>query len=330
MNKSKISILTDPLPFKRNYIIQHSKNFFRFLRGNLFKNKLIRQKTIYRGHPAVTRSLINGFKKCKIEHNYNPKNINNLFDAVIVLAGVETLKQAIYLKKKGYIKNLFAGPNILNFGNEHNFLIGSSEVDLIIVPSEWVRSMMLEDLPSFNDKICVWPAGVDTDYWSPTKNIHKDRILIYDKGDESPSRLDLYINFLQKFSFKVDIVRYNKKKSYTPEKFKNKLESAKLMIGFTGGSESQGIAWAEAWSMDVPTLIESKSSNIIHGRHVMTSTAPYLNASTGDFFDNFRDFRTKFNSSLNNSEKFKPRDWVINNMSDEVIAQNLYNKISQC
>ena len=78
MNKSKISILTDPLPFKRNYIIQHSKNFLRFLRGNFFKNKLIGQKTIYRGHPAVTRSLVNGFKKCKIEHNYNPKNINIL------------------------------------------------------------------------------------------------------------------------------------------------------------------------------------------------------------------------------------------------------------
>ena len=104
VNKYKITILTDPLPIGMNFYFILLKKIF-----NLIKNLVSRQKRFknfyykkwsYGGHPAVTRSIITGFKKCKINFNYNPQEIGNLSDNVLVLAGIKTLKQAIYLKKK--------------------------------------------------------------------------------------------------------------------------------------------------------------------------------------------------------------------------------------
>jgi hypothetical protein len=153
MNKYKITVLTDPLPIGINFYYIFLKKIF-----NLIKNLVGRQKRLknskwnYGGHPAVTRSIISGFKKCKINFNYNPQRVGNLSDNVLVLAGVKTLKQAIYLKKNGYIKKIFAGPNIVTFSNDQNFLLSSPEIDIVIVPSEWVRSIYVKDLPCLKKK----------------------------------------------------------------------------------------------------------------------------------------------------------------------------------
>jgi hypothetical protein len=329
MNKIKITVLTDPLLHGKNLLFGCGKYIIKSLMNLLLEPKSFYYGFTYGGHSAVTRSLLTGFSNCKIDFNYNPKNIRNLSDTVLVLAGVRALKQAIYFKKKGYIKKIFAGPNIATFTKDENYLLGSPEIDLLIVPSEWVRSVYLEDIPSLKDKIFVWPAGVDINYWSPIKN-NKNRILIYNKYGNFKNDISKYINYLQQSSLKFDIVENSKKKSYTSQKYKDLLQNARLVVGFTGGSESQGIAWAEAWAMNVPTLIQSKSSNIISGRNVLSSTAPYLCSYTGLFFNNFDDFINKLEVCMHENNKFFPRKWIIDNMSDEVVAQKLYKKILSC
>lgn len=329
MNKIKITVLTDPLFYGKYLFFEYAKYVIKSARNLLFKPKSFYYALNYGGHPAVTRSLLAGFSKCKIDFNYNPKKIGNLSDTVLVLAGVRTLKQAIYLKKRGYVSKIFAGPNIATFTKDENYLLGSAEIDLLIVPSEWVRSIYLEDIPSLKDKILVWPAGVDVNYWSP-KNNQKDRILIYNKYGDSTRDIKPYIKFLKESSLKFDILEYSKNNSYASEEYRDLLQNARLVIGFTGGSESQGIAWAEAWAMDVPTLIQSKSSNIIRDRNVLSSTAPYLCSSTGLFFNNFDDFKIKLRACLHDDNSFFPRNWVIDNMSDEVVAKKLYKKILSC
>ena len=104
------------------------------------------------------------------------------------------------------------------------------------------------------------------------------------------------------------------------------LQKSKLLIGFSTG-ESQGIAWAEAWACDVPTLIIKNDFHIQKGKKYKTSTSPYLCDENGLFFDDLNDFSKKFKFAISNLEKFQPREWIINNMSDEYSSLLLYNFI---
>jgi hypothetical protein len=92
------------------------------------------------------------------------------------------------------------------------------------------------------------------------------------------------------------------------------------MVGFVI-DESQGLAWAEAWSADVPTLIWRNIENSNRGRSYVTSTAPYLSINTGLFFDDFENFKIIFAKWESKKDEFRPREWVLENMSDEVCAR---------
>ena len=325
MQNFKITILTDPLPYGKNMLFVYAKKIFRFLQNLIFKSKFSYYKPKYGGHPAVTRSLVEGFKKCKIKYNYNPKKIEDLYENVIVLSGVKTLKQTLFFKKKGYIKKIFAGPNIVTFAKNENNLLGSPGIDLIIVPSAWVSSVYQKDIPFIKKKIFIWPSGVDESYWSLNKKI-RNQVLIYNKIDRSNDNLNSYISFLKKLSIKYQILSVNKNNRYSSKKFRKLLQSSIMMIGLSN-SESQGICWAEAWAMNVPTLIQFKSSNLIDGRNIAISSAPYLCSDTGLFFKNTKDFKKKVKFILKNPQKFSPRDWVLKNMTDEVVAKKILKKI---
>lgn len=72
---------------------------------NFLKLILLKKVQIYSGHYAVVRSLQEGLKLNGINFNYNPDKINQIGEHVHVLAGVNTLKMAIMLKKKMLLKN---------------------------------------------------------------------------------------------------------------------------------------------------------------------------------------------------------------------------------
>jgi hypothetical protein len=95
-----------------------------------------------------------------------------------------------------------------------------------------------------------------------------------------------------------------------------------VLIGFVL-NESQGIAWAEAWSVDVPTLLWKQDYVTYKGRTYRSSTAPYLTPQTGVFFQSLTEFEKVFEDWDNNRNQFHPRQWVLENMSDEVRTRAL-------
>lgn len=323
----KITILTDPIPYGKIYLKEYLKIFIRFFRDILFNPKQNYNKSKFRGHFAVTRSLVTGFMKSKYEFNYNPKKISKLYENVIVLAGVKTLKQCIELKEMGLIKNLYAGPNIVIFSKDHNSIIANTQIDYVITPSKWVSEMYIKDCPILTNKCIEWPAGIDIDYWSPDLKIKKSQIIIYDKRIQtSKVEINEYINFIKSYGFSVKILKYG---TYTHKDYFDELNKTQLMICFSNGSESQGIAWNEAWSMNVPTLILESNSNVYSGKFYACSSAPYLNSKNGSFFYDIDSFKNEFNKWINKKNIYEPRKWSIINASDEISAKCLYHKLMQ-
>jgi hypothetical protein len=334
MRKPNVSVLTDPMPWGSEFFIESARRFLRFCRDLLIRRRAHYKHSEYRGHPAVTRSLVQGLDAIGAHYNYNPKYPWNLSDTIIVLAGVRTLRQAIELKKKGRIKKLLAGPNIVEFSSDENSILASDAIDLVITPSQFVSELYIEDNMKLRDKIFTWPAGVDTSFWcpGPTKNYNSNQILIFDKRltSDNPDRIRPYVDYLIKSGWSVNIIVRCGDRGYTHIEYRELLRNASLMIGFTIGSESQGIAWSEAWAMDVPTLIFRNTTNILRGRKYNCSTAPYLNNDNGLFFDNFADFKSKFEYWISRRDEFNPRAWLVNNLSDEVCASKLYSRALEC
>ena len=274
----------------------------------------------YRGHPAVTRSLVEGLQKIHVDANYNPRSFGRIGETVLVLSGIPALKQAIQLKRKGYIKKLLAGPNMVEFPSDYDGLAASPELDFYVINCEWTKDLYEKDSPALAGRCVIWPAGVDTEYWKPDPAQLRDTILIYEKQRKGPvGPVEPYQQWLEQQGYKVQIIKCGE---YTLAEFLHALQRAQLMVGFVI-DESQGIAWAEAWSADVPTLIWRNTRNSIRGRSYECSTAPFLTDDNGMFFDDLEHFKRVFSKWSATQSAFRPRQWVLKNMSDEVCARLL-------
>lgn len=316
-----LSVLTEPLPLGMEYFIRIAKLIVRHTR-KLDLNGAVK----YGGHPSVTRSLVEGLRAIGASFNYNPKKKRDLGKDVVVLSGVRTLKQAIKLKQLGAIERIFAGPNIVVRSIDHDSIIASPEIDFVITPSEWVSKAYIEEAPELTSKCIEWAAGVDVEFWKPNPNIERTHVLIFTKPQIGPiPDLAPYAKYLERNGYLVDLIQYG---SFTQEEYRSKLNRAKLLVGFVA-SESQGIAWAEAWAMDVPTLIQERTSNVIDGKLFSPcSSAPYLTDQTGAIFKNFKEFEYILSTFKGPTSSLRPRCWVIEEMADIVSSRALLSAIN--
>jgi len=273
------------------------------------------------GHHGVTRSLLSGLKRMGITFEYNV--FDKQIDTVIILSGINYLKESIQLKKAGKIKKLVAGPNLVTRANEYGGICAQKEVDLCIVPSEWVKIAYEEEVRALQGRIKTWAAGVDENFWIPSKS-RRSKIILYWKT-ETEGFIGQIERVLQRFHFEVVRVRYD---TYSKEQYRNSLKQAALAV-FISRSESQGIALMEAWAMNVPTFVWNPEKLIAHGRtYSRVSSAPYLTPLTGCFWKNVDELAGLLNTFVNNSFAFKPREYVLEHFTDTCAAQNMLNIIS--
>lgn len=314
-----LTVLTDPVPVGIRRPIEAAKDLGRMVKYAL-KPMPHFMRSPYRGHFAVTRSLIEGLRKIEVHTTYNPRSMADVADVILVLSGVEALRQAIRFRRNGTIKRLLAGPNILVFASDHGGVITAPEVDLCITPSEITSRMYVEECRTLEGRCPAWPAGVDTEFWKPMSGVERDTVLIFEKQVKGPvGPIKEYREMIESLGYKVQVLTYG---SFSHADYRRALQYSMLMIGFVR-DESQGIAWAEAWAADVPTLIWRNTANTHRGRTYFCSTAPYLTSETGMFFDGMNDFESTFLKWKSKRDSFKPRRWVLENMSDEVSAREL-------
>lgn len=305
----QITVLTDP-PFKLYYFLKWLK--FKLKHKNIPK---------YGGHHAVTRSVVEGLQKIGVDVNYNPSFFKT-HKIVYVPGGINGLKYAIFLKKFGFIKYLIAGPNLFISPSE-NKIIKNKELDIIIVNSVWVKDFFIENEPKLLNKIKILPAGVDANFWMPDGNKKNNKnILIYYKRPTKKLFFELK-QFLENKNFNVETIYCG---NYTIDRYKQALNRNYCLIHLVE-QESQGLSLSESWSMNVPTFVWNPGIFYWDGKNYDASSAPYLNESTGKFFINLQNFIEIYNQNYLEN-KFAPREWLLNNLSDEKCAEKLLSIIN--
>ena len=272
----------------------------------------------YSGPDAVLDSLVRGLTNAGVTFEVNP--FRPRFKTVHVLAGIDALKDAIRLKRLEKIEKLLAGPALVINPTQHQSLIASPEIDLILQPAQWVKSYFISKNPSLEQRIRIWPAG------SRVPEVASSRSgpwIIYSKN-YGASELPQIKKTMKDAGIPFEILEYG---SFSRKDFYKKLETASGMV-YLSRSESQGIALQEAWIRNVPTLV-LQSTQMVYGTDTWPDrqiNAPYLRGELGAFFEVYQ-----LADMIEKTKQLKPAETARALFSDQATTKiylDILNEIS--
>ena len=281
----------------------------------------------YPGHYALVRSVVEGLRAIEADFNFNPRAFSNLARIVYAPAN-EALLQALELKRRGAIDFLVAGPVNALFPDDCDGILQQPEIDLVIVPSAWTTNLY-RGLPDLLAKCRVCACGVDAETWKPSGARKEQTALVYWKSGDERFCADVEAMVRRAGLEPLRVrSRHGEHNIFTPETLRQMLDRSVVAV-FLSTFETQGIALAEAWSMNVPTIVwDPQGDAEWQGRHFTSgSSAPYLTPSTGTAARDAAAIEPALRHALATLADFQPREWVLANMTDAICSRRLYELI---
>jgi hypothetical protein len=285
------------------------------------------QPSRYPGHYALVRSVVEGLRAIHADFNFNPRSFGQLARVVYAPAN-EALLQGAEMKRRGAVDFLVAGPVNALFADDCDSILQMPEIDLVIVPSEWTIDFY-RGVPDLVRKSRVCPCGVDAEHWKPTLR-QKERVAVvyWKSGDER--FCEAVEAIVRRCGLEPLRVRsqHGEHHIFEPAAFREALDRAVVGV-FLSTFETQGIALAEAWSMDVPTMVWNPRGEAEWRGRTFTSksSSPYLTPSTGAAWRTIDDLEPVLNRALRSLRDFQPRAWVLTHMTDAICSEMLYQLI---
>ena len=218
------------------------------------------------------------------------------------------------------------GPHFSVFPVKHQMDLIKNINSTYVQPSEWAACVWSNNVLCNNLKIKSLPFGVDTNKFNELNPINeRNDVFIYYKG-RTPNDLNLIEHFLKNKNINYTIFSYRNR--YNENDYINYLQKSKYGI-WVDAHESQGFALQESLSCNVPLLVWNiKSMNQEYGQNyddIPATTIPYWDERCGEYFYKIEELEDKFNLFLSKIELYKPREYILDNLSFEVCEQKLLN-----
>ena len=210
------------------------------------------------------------------------------------------------------------GPQVWLFDGYGQFLIENQNYyKKIIAPSEWVKNKFITKFNLPEDKLAVWPVGIEE-----FNNIREPNYdcLIYFKRREQ-KELDAVKQFLDNKNLSYKMVEYG---GYGEDGFKQLVNSAKFCF-LINGTESQGIAVQEIMSMGVPIIAWDIKEWLDQGEayRVPATSIPYWDKRCGEVFFNIDDLEVTFSKFYATLDQYDPKAFIKDNLSFECSVKTL-------
>ena len=266
------------------------------------------------GPGKVVKNLIKGLEKNNVEFILNGEPI----------IGIKKICLSNHHVLNGNIDDFFIGPNICTLPIDNGIVMGK-KYKKYIVNSDWTYNAYKKWLPE--DKLDIWPVGIDTDLFSNKSEIKKEYdCLIYFKR-RNDSDLNFVENFLKNNNQTYNIIKYG---SYNEEYFIDLISKSKYGI-VIDNCESQGIAIQEMMSCNLPILVWDVKTWNDRGPslEVSATSIPYWSNKCGEFFFYKEELNNIFEIFYSKIKEYNPRDFILNNLSLEKKAQDLINILKQ-
>jgi hypothetical protein len=233
------------------------------------------------------------------------------------LSAILKIKNKIAPNSKIIIHHGFSHPNELKNKGILDY------IDLILVPSEWVKKLFISEMNGIKTKVKSFPFPC-SDITQSGDNIQRgDLILVYDKCEGFRPKPD-YSDFMTEIkefannnAMEVKIISYG---NYEQMEYIRQLRECRFMI-YLSQQETQGLALMQAWAQNTPTLIYDKE--IGHWDNVVcpASSAPYYDPKVGLKFKNSAQLESSL--FLMMEKCFTPKSYYDANFSKEKIFNDL-------
>jgi len=221
------------------------------------------------------------------------------------------------------------GPQFSVFPTENLLQIkGKNSVYNLL--SEWVVNIWKQSNLTNHLNLVTLPFGVDTNKFISILPIERrENVLVYFKH-RNPTHLVFIEKFLKISGIKYEVYSYDKK--YDEIDYLRFLQNTKYGI-WIDAHESQGFALQEALSCDVPLLVWNVTSmsdeyGSKYDNSLLATTIPYWDNKCGEYFYNDNEFINKYNLFMSKLNTYKPREYILENLSIEVCENKLIDKIN--
>jgi hypothetical protein len=160
---------------------------------------------------------------------------------------------------------------------------------------------------------------VETEKFKDIKPIlERELVFVYYKL-RIPEELYFVESFLKSKNINYRIFSYTHR--YDENEYLNYLKNSKYGI-WLGRHESQGFALEESLSCNVPLLVwDVLSMNQEYGQHysdIPATVIPYWDERCGEFFYDAEDLEKTFGIFMSKINDYKPREYILENLSLEV------------
>lgn len=289
----------------------------------------------HRGPGKVAQNLILGLKKIGISlHSQYDSRQPWKYSGYLQNCHFETLSYFAETKRP-----VLMGPNLFVVPTDNPYICTSFKN--FVVPSNWVKDFY-QTFDLMKDKnIFSWSVGIDTDTWNFGGPITNDPLdcFIYFKN-RSKQDLAIVEAICKKFKLKYEILRYG---SYKEEDLWRTCLRTKANKGFAillTGTESQGIAYMQILSCDIPCYVFNNPTwKSEDGKYTAPATSvPYWDPRCGYITDNvnfehFNEFLAKLHQpaaflgpdKIYQRQFFKPREYILENHTLEISAKKYYD-----
>ena len=272
----------------------------------------------YWGHSAmmngphkVVDNLIKSLEQEKIEYAINEEKYKHNF---LVQYDATAHEKHSKIEQDTTI----IGPQVWMFDGYGQFLIENQNYyKKIIAPSEWVKNKFITKFNLPEDKLAVWPVGIEE--FNNIREPNYDCLIYFKRRDQS--ELDAVKKFLVSNGLSYRMVEYG---TYGEDGFKQLVNSAKFCF-LINGTESQGIAVQEIMSMGVPIIAWDIKEWLDQGEayRVPATSIPYWDERCGEVFFNIEDLEVTFSKFYATLDQYDPKAFIKDNLSFECSVKTL-------
>jgi hypothetical protein len=269
-------------------------------------------------HQKNCHAILN-YKNIEVVSIYNLNQINNInltdFDCVF------SPSIPIDVSKYPNTKFIF-GPHFSVFPNKEQLQLINKPNSIYIMPSQWPINFWI--IHNVNNRMLSLPFGVDTNRFNQiNSNEQRNKVFIYHKR-RKPEELNTVISLLDKYNISYELFDYVRR--YNENHYINYLQQSIYGI-WVDAHESQGFALQEALACNVPLLVWNITTmSQEYGssyKDIPATTIPYWDDRCGEVFYNVNELETTFKLFLSRLDHYKPRDFIVENLSFEKCEDNL-------
>lgn len=221
------------------------------------------------------------------------------------------------------------GPAVFSHPIDDLIVFKELPIRMVLVSCDWMKKMYQDHIRL---PVVVWAAGIDTYKWVPGSQTGRTiDVLVYDKirwerHKYEPELLAPIISHLDQSGLRYQIIRYG---FYLEEEYQQLLRECRCMI-FLVEHETQGFAYLQALSSGVPIFAWDRGgpwkdpAYYPHRvRFEPVTSVPYWDDRCGKRFRDVSDFTPKWEEFWSDvsAKKFRPRDYVLENLSLEKCAR---------